>query len=924
MTEQKIATLKPEERARVWIDRKLERAGWKVINRDEYCGELSAVAIREALMKGNKEADYLLMLNGKACAVLEAKRAEVSLDNPSLIDQAENYTRILPDWVAAFERPLQLVLLSNGKKIAFRNGHSKDPKYELRDEFPRPKDIARILRLEDRFSGLPTLSKAGLRECQYEAITSFEKSLRAGKKRALMVLATGAGKTYTACLAAYRMLNYCRAKRVLFLVDRTNLGVQAEIEFSNFKRTENGKRFSDNYVVERLTSPKISHSSELVISTIQRLFSVLTGREDEKFIEDEAHDSAQIDHDVKVPENPKLPKDFFDLIIVDECHRSIYGEWQDVLTYFDQAVILGLTATPVEATEQFFNKNVVVEYSLEESIDDLVNVYCRTYNIRTEITENGATVNSGESIQEESRANNSVTTTIVGEAKKFSKSEIGRSVIVPDQIRKVLTRYKDIVYTQLYPKRTDNEQFDSLPKTLIFAASEAHAREIVKIAKEVFGRTDDKFVQQITYSVGDSDKLIRSFRNDKDFRIAVTVTLVATGTDVKPLEVLIFMNDVHSETLYQQMKGRGVRTISSDKLREVTPNAITKDFFYLIDAVGVTESEKRNSSPAELVVDDEYSFNLSFKDLFEKLSHGNVQDKYLKVLAEKLRTLVTKADPEKIEELNALFNLKHFVRRIFNTLEKEYLPPFEPIDGSNTHCNSERRNLVHPLLSNNLARNKIIEIARGYIKYLLGATDIIDETETGFDEDIAVRAKTATEQLEDYIERNRDRQEALRIILDNRSEEPITKEMLQGLETAIKSEVEGFTTSKWWGYYAYLNPDNVTLFKTTDEVTALTNLIQLVRYAYRSIEKLCSVPSMCSRLFNLWCGQAQRTLTPRQKELFTSVARYIAQNGAVTTINVFRKNPALRDGLKAAMGSMDAANDAVLGLSNFLLNRKIA
>ncbi len=294
MTNQTSSNLKPEERARIWIDRKLERSGWKVINRDEYHDGLSAVAIRESLLKGNKEADYLLMLNGKACAILEAKRPEISLDNSTLIEQAENYTQILPDTIKAHERPLRLVLLSNGKKIAFKNGHEANPQYKIVDEFPRPKDIARYLKLEDRYSGLPTLSKNGLRDCQYEAITAFEKSLRDGKKRALMVLATGAGKTYTACMAAYRMLNYCHAKRVLFLVDRTNLGVQAETEFSNFRRTENRERFSDNYVVERLTRPEINHSSEVVICTIQRLFSVLTGKEDDLVLDDESKESGTI------------------------------------------------------------------------------------------------------------------------------------------------------------------------------------------------------------------------------------------------------------------------------------------------------------------------------------------------------------------------------------------------------------------------------------------------------------------------------------------------------------------------------------------------------------------------------------------------------------------------------------------------------
>lgn len=134
-----------------------------------------------------------------------------------------------------------------------------------------------------------------------------------------------------------------------------------------------------------------------------------------------------------------------------------------------------------------------------------------------------------------------------------------------------------------------------LPKTLIFALNENHATNIVRIAKKVFGHeNDDTFVQKITYSSGDSNELIRQFRVNREFRIAVTCTLVATGTDVKPLEVLLFMRDVASEPLYIQMKGRGVRTIGDEQLRNVTPNAFSKDCFFLVDAVGVTEHDKKS------------------------------------------------------------------------------------------------------------------------------------------------------------------------------------------------------------------------------------------------------------------------------------------------------------------------------------------
>lgn len=186
------------------------------------------------------------------------------------------------------------------------------------------------------------------------------------------------------------------------------------------------------------------------------------------------------------------------------------------------------------------------------------------------------------------------------------------------------------VYTDLYPDREENWKY--IPKTLIFAKDDNHATQIVNVIKEVFkekfedGEVPGKFVQKITYSAGDSNALIRDLRTEKDFRIAVTVTLVATGTDVKPLEVVFFMNDVQSEVLYTQMKGRGCRVINDDKLKEVTPNAITKECFYIVDAVGVTEHDKTIPKPTGTANSNGSHKVLKLDQLLEHLAHGEVND----------------------------------------------------------------------------------------------------------------------------------------------------------------------------------------------------------------------------------------------------------------------------------------------------------
>ena len=254
-----------------------------------------------------------------------------------------------------------------------------------------------IMGIEDAFAGLPTLKKKGLRDCQYEAVTELEKSFRAGQNRALMVLATGVGKTYTACLAAYRMLSYTPMRRVLFLVDRNNLGKQAEGEFGTFRLTENGEAFNTIFTVNRLRSSSIPSDSNVVISTIQRLFSFLKG----ETIEDNDDDENEPIEEVTLPPNPNLPHDYFDMIIIDECHRSIYGNWRKVLEYFDTARLVGLTATPIPETMAFFNNNCIVNYTLEKSIVDGVNVDCRVYRIKTQVTETGGAILEGEKFKEE-------------------------------------------------------------------------------------------------------------------------------------------------------------------------------------------------------------------------------------------------------------------------------------------------------------------------------------------------------------------------------------------------------------------------------------------------------------------------------------------------------------------------------------------
>lgn len=901
----------PEEKARVLIDQMFADAGWKVVSRDEYSPNLSAAAIEEGILEGGKEADYLLFINGKAVGVLEAKKASIDVTSDKVISQAEGYTHKLTKYYQYYANPLPIVYVSNGQVTFFKG---EDGGYIPIGSIHTPKEICKMLGIEDEFAGLPTLKKKGLRDCQFDAITELEKSFRSGQKRAYMVLATGAGKTYTACMASYRFLSYTPMRRVLFLVDRNNLGKQAEDEFGKFKLTETGDSFNSIFTVNRLKGQTIPKDSNVVISTIQRLFSLLKGEELEDTDDDENYDGDESPTPaVTLPDNPTLPKDFFDLIIVDECHRSIYGLWRSVLDYFSSARIIGLTATPAPETEAFFNNNRVINYTLERSIADGVNVDYRVYRIKTKATEDGGAIRDGEDLKQITRYTGKIENVKNSGEKTYTGNELNKSIVNPSQIKLVLETYRDAVYTEMFndPQREPN--MDYLPKTLIFALNDAHASNIVQIAKEVFGKENDpQFVQKITYSAGNSNELIRHFRNDKEFRIAVTVTLVATGTDVKPIEVVMFMRDVESESLYVQMKGRGCRTLGDEQLRIVTPNAYSKDLFYLVDAVGVTESIK---SPQHPTIDPRPGV-ISLKELLERITHGYVDDEYLLILAGRLSRIYNKADEEQRTKFANLAgkDMKEIASSIYEALESGTLSPFVDIN----ELNNERKGLVSALANHPEARNYLLILNAGFVKILVPGEDELVSKGFSIEE-----AANTTAAFEKYVEAHKDEIEALRIIYNNQGE-PITYAMLKELDTQLRFANAKFNPALLWNTYALLHPTDVVQFTTKDEKDAITNIIQLVRFAFKHIPKLESLKGGAAKYFNLWCGQTWRGVTEAQKALLEQVVNYIVTNGSCTIDDIKEEDKTQAGQLIQAFGSLPQANMVLASLSQFMIYRKTA
>src|SRR3989440_6220126 len=614
--------MKPEEQARQKIDDLLTQAGWAVQDRDRFNLRASrGVAIREFSLSTGA-ADYLLFVDCEAVGTIEAKKVGQTLTGVE--EQSAKYRMGLPASLPAARIPLPFSYETTGIETRFTSHLEPEPRSRPIFAFHRPETLAEWLAqapedvaneqndtLRARLRRLPPLPHAGLRDCQIEAITNLERSFAENRPRALIQMATGSGKTYTAVSSIYRLVKFGGAKRVLFLVDRSNLARQTLNEFQQFITPDDGRKFTELYNVQHLQRNSIDPVANVCITTIQRLYYVLSGEpepdpteEERSLFELEAESDNQPPKEVHY--NPAVPIETFDIIITDECHRSIYNKWRGVLDYFD-AFIVGLTATPNKQTFGFFNKNLVMEYGHERAVADGVNVDYQVYRIRTAISEQGSTIESGFVIGKRNRQTRARRWAQLDAELSYGANQLDRDVVAPDQIRTIVRAFKDALFSDLFPGRTE------VPKTLVFAKDDNHAEEIVKIMREEFD-LGNEFAQKITYKTTGSkpEELISSFRNSYNPRIAVTVDMISTGTDIKPLEVLLFMRSVKSQGFFEQMKGRGTRTIDDDEFQSVTRDARSKTHFVLVDAVDVYERlktddpslERKRTLPLKAVLED--------------------------------------------------------------------------------------------------------------------------------------------------------------------------------------------------------------------------------------------------------------------------------------------------------------------------------
>ncbi|MBI3101474.1 MAG: DEAD/DEAH box helicase family protein [Burkholderiales bacterium] len=883
----------PEQKARVSIDTLLQQAGWHVCNvSDANIHAATGVAIREfPLNTGFGFADYLLYVNGKACGVIEAKKEGATLTGVEL--QSSRYAQGLPAALPAWCRPLPFVWESTGVETHFTNGLDPDPRARSVFAFFRPELLAQWLALlppavgSQGVSEAPSTFLARMRNmpklvtewgsggahyvlwpAQISAITNLEKSLAASKPKALIQMATGSGKTFTSIGFIYRLIKFGGARRVLFLVDRGNLARQTKKEFDAYASPYNNYKFGEEYIVQHLQSNQLDTSARVVICTIQRMFSMLKGRE----LADEADEESteRVEALFKDPEpigyNPAIPIESFDIVVTDEAHRSIYNLWRQVLEYFD-AYLIGLTATPNKQTFGFFNQNLVMEYGHAQAVADGVNVNYDVYRIQTEVGEQGAKVDKGFWLETQDKATRRKTAWQLDDDFEYQPEELDRAVQTPDQIRTVVRTLRDRWQADMFPARTE------LPKTLIFAKDDNHAEKIVETLREEFGRGNE-FAQKITYRSAQGggtspEQLIKDFRTSYYPRVAVTVDMIATGTDIKPVEIVVFMRSVKSRSFFEQMKGRGVRVCNPTDLAAVNPGEhIKKDHFVIVDCVGVCERDKTDSRPMDA------KKSVPLDKLLQAVSLGNVEDEVLSSIAARLARLdkdASDADRAKVVELSGGKTLRDLARGIVEALNIDATQDMPPAE-----ADQRLRDATNPFASPSL---------RELLLKLKQKADLVIDVVTqdsllhaGFSEG-SDRATALVQSFEQFIAQHKDEITALQILYNRPTRAPLKFEDVKALADALHAPPLNIDEGALWQAYATLRKDKV---KGATQRRLLTDLVSLVRFAMQQTNELVPYPERVQANFKAWLSQHQQTdtnrFTPEQQHWLEMIRDHIAAN----------------------------------------------
>ncbi len=873
-------TLKPEEKARQNIDTLLATAGWVIQDyRELNLGAALGVAVREFPL-GRDAADYLLFVERKAVGVVEAKPVGTTLGGVAI--QSKKYMDNIPDYVACLQKPLPISYESTGVETFFRDIRDPESRSRRVFAFHRPATLQEWVSQEDTLRGrlqeLPDLIETGLWNCQIDAITNLETSFSESKPRALIQMATGSGKTFAAVTSCYRLVKFAKAKRILFLVDRTNLGIKTYQEFQQYKTPDDGRKFTELYNVQHLKSNTIDKVSRVCISTIQRVYSMLRGEELDPENEEESQFEMALDGDPRdVVYNPDIPIETFDFIITDECHRSIYNLWRQVLEYFD-AFLIGLTATPSKQTLGFFKQNLVTEYSHERAVADGVNVDYDIYRISTQISEKGSKVEAKQYIDKRDKLTRKLRWEQLDEDLEYDSKQLDRDVVAPDQIRLIIKTFKDRLFTEIFPGRTH------VPKTIIFAKDDSHAEDILHIVREEFGKGNE-FCKKITYkTTGESpERLIASFRNSYNPRIVVSVDMISTGTDIKPVECLLFMRDVKSRVYFEQMKGRGTRVIPTTEMKSVTPDTSHKTHFVIVDAVGVTEHDKTDSRSLERKP------YVSFEQLLNHIALGKRDEDSISSLASRLSRLdekISSNDEKEMAKASDGRSLNDLVNGLLDAIDpdkhiekaQEMFDVVEPDEGQQEAAKEALVKIGCKPFDRPKLRHILIEIKKRSEQTI----DTISRDEVlyaGFNEASTERAKEIVSSFKNFIEENKDELLALQIIYSKPyGQRNLTYEAIKELAEVLQKPPYSLTSKLLWDAYERIEKSRV---HGAGARKLLTDIISLIRYALGESEDLAPFYEGVEERFNDWLTEQERRgkeFTSEQLEWLEMIRDHVAQS----------------------------------------------
>ena len=632
-------------------------------------------------------------------------------------------------------------------------------------------------------------------------------------------------------------------------------------------------------------------SSRVVISTIQRVYSMLKGEPELDPTLEEASQfetgGASLREPLPVVYSAVYPPEYFDVVVIDEVHRSIYTLWRQVVEYFD-AFLVGLTATPSKQTLGFFNKNLVMEYDHARAVADGVNVDFEVYNIRTKITEKGATVeaNPDTMLGYRDRQTRALRWESPDEDLSYDPNELDRRVVARDQIRTIIRTFRDRLPVDIFPGRRE------VPKTLIFAKDDSHAEDIVEIVRDEFGR-GNAFCQKITYKVTAANPrdLIQAFRNQYEPRIAVTVDMVATGTDIKPIEIVMFMRAVKSRVLFEQMKGRGVRVIDPNDLRAVSgEDAIAKTHFVIVDCVGMTDTQLADTQPLER------QRTVSLKALLEHVAMGGTDAEALSSLASRLARLAKQCGPEeqaRIAEASGGVKLAAICAAIVDGLDPDRQIADArhafalPADAEPTEAQVKQaaetllKRATQPLAVKPALRAMLVDIKRE-LEQVIDEVSQDELLEAGASTEAKEKARSIVADFERFIEEHKDEIDALQFFYAEPYSKRLSFKDIKALAEAIKAPPRAWTPEKLWRAYETLAKDKV---RGASGKRLLTDIVSLVRFATHKDDELVPYGEQVRARFEAWMAQQEsrgRAFTAEQRRWLEMMRDNIATSLEMT------------------------------------------